>query len=415
MLACSPRFTSRSSGVLLEDLIAVPIDVGKHKAVASVSDFTGSELVKAFEFRLDRGGVAEFVSRVRAAVPASAQLVRVGLEAAGHYHLPMAGPGVLPDGWELRILNPGHVAMQRKTNGQRGVKTDKIDLIAIRDLLFSGAGHEASPTIDPVRELEAWAAHRRRRSLARRRTIQQLTTQVDRCFPGLGAVMWSVVLSQAGRLIITELPDPVRVVRLGPTRLRAFAANRDVRMTRPLAEEIVEAARQSLPVHGAEIARTILAADLRLLTDIEHQITEAEAAIETILPATPFDVLRTTPGWGPVRVGSYGAAVGEPSRWPSHRQLYRAAGLTPRLYESAGKRRDGAITREGSVTLRVALVDLGMGLWHQDPASKDYAASMRHRGKPGGIITIAMAHRANKIAYAMVRDQQPWDPNRWAT
>jgi transposase len=294
------------------------------------------------------------------------------------------------------------------------VKTDKIDLIAIRDLLFSGAGHEASPTIDPVRELEAWAAHRRRRSLARRRTIQQLTTQVDRCFPGLGAVMWSVVLSQAGRLIITELPDPVRVVRLGPTRLRAFAANRDVRMTRPLAEEIVEAARQSLPVHGAEIARTILAADLRLLTDIERQITEAEAAIETILPATPFDVLRTTPGWGPVRVGSYGAAVGEPSRWPSHRQLYRAAGLTPRLYESAGKRRDGAITREGSVTLRVALVDLGMGLWHNDPASKDYAESMRQRGKPGGIITIAMAHRANKIAYAMVRDQQPWDPNRWA-
>ena len=28
--------------------------------------------------------------------------------------------------------------------------------------------------------------------------------------------------------------------------------------------------------------------------------------------------------------------------------------------------------------------------------------------------TIAMAHRANKIAYAMVRDQQPWEPSRWA-
>ena len=64
--------------------------------------------------------------------------------------------------------------------------------------------------------------------------------------------------------------------------------------------------------------------------------------------------------------------------------------------------------------LRVALVDLGMGLWHQDPASKHYAATMRDRGKPGGIITIAMAHRANKIAYAMVRDQQPWEPSRWA-
>lgn len=414
MLASSTRITSRSSGVVLEDLIAVPIDVGKHTAAASVSDFTGRELTKTFEFGLDRVGVAELVSRVRSAVPASTQLVRVGLEAAGHYHLPMAGPGVLPDDWELRVLNPGHVAMQRKANGQRGVKTDKIDLVAIRDLLLVGAGHEAPATIDPIRELEAWAAHRRRRSLARRRTIQQLTTQVDRCFPGLGAEMWSVVLSKAGRLIITELPDPERIARLGPARLRTFAAKRGVRMTRPLAERIVAAARHSLPVHGAEIARTILAADLRMLTDIEAQIAEAETAIETALPATPFDVLRTAPGWGPVRVASYGAAVGEPSRWPSHRQLYRAAGLTPRLYESAGKRRDGAITREGSVPLRVALVDLGMGLWHQDPASKTYAAAMRSRGKPGAIVTIAMAHRANKIAYAMVRDQRPWEPSHWA-
>jgi hypothetical protein len=30
MLACSPTFTSRSSGVVIEDLIAVPVDVGKH-------------------------------------------------------------------------------------------------------------------------------------------------------------------------------------------------------------------------------------------------------------------------------------------------------------------------------------------------------------------------------------------------
>ena len=29
----------------------------------------------------------------------------VGLEAAGHYHLPLAG-GALPPDWELRLLNP---------------------------------------------------------------------------------------------------------------------------------------------------------------------------------------------------------------------------------------------------------------------------------------------------------------------
>ena len=39
-------------------------------------------------------------------------------------------------------------------------------------------------------------------------------------------------------------------------------------------------------------------------------------------------------------------------------------------YESAGKRRDGKISREGSVALRRALMDLGMGLWLTEPAAK---------------------------------------------
>ncbi len=405
--------TARSSGVRLEDLVAVPIDVGKHSAMASVLDFTGATLVKPFEFDLDRRGVGQLVGRVRSAVPATTSLVRVGLEAAGHYHLPLAG-GALPGEWELRLLNPGHVAMQRKANGQRGVKTDRVDLVAITDLLLAGRGTIAPPFADPVMTLAGWVAHRRRRSLVRRRTIQQLTTHVDRCFPGLGRVLWSVALSKSGRLILAELPDPARIVRLGPARLRSFAANRGVRMTTPLAERIVEAARQALPVPGAEVARRLLAADLALLDDIEAQLETADAEIEQLLPATPFAVLRTVPGWGPSRVAAYGAAVGDPERWPSPKQLYRAAGLTPRLYESAGRRRDGHITREGSVPLRVALVDLGLGLWHSEPAARTYGAGLRARGKPGAVITIALANRANRIAFAMVRDQHPWEPSRWA-
>jgi transposase len=370
--------SARSGGARLEDLVAVPIDVGKHSALASVIDFTGSTLARPFPFDLDRRGVEVLVGRVRAVVPASVRLVRVGLEAAGHYHLPLAG-GVLPDEWELRLLNPGHVAMQRKANGQRGVKTDRVDLVAIADLLLAGRGVIAPGFADPVMTLAGWVAHRRRRSLVRRRTIQQLTTHVDRCFPGLGRTMWSVALSKAGRLILEELADPARIARLGPMRLQAFAANRDVRMTRPLADKIVDAARQALPVPGADVARRLLAADLQLLGAIDRQIAIADQHIDSLLPVTPFGVLRTTPGWGPIRVAAYGAAVGDPERWPSHRQLYRASGLTPRLYESAGHRRDGHITR----------------------------------GKPGGIIVTAMANRANRIAFAMVRDQQPWNGSRW--
>jgi transposase len=112
--------------------------------------------------------------------------------------------------------------------------------------------------------------------------------------------------------------------------------------------------------------------------------------------------------------GSYAAAVGDPARWPSHAKIYRAAGLNPAQYESAGRRRDGAISREGSVELRGALLELGMGLWLCEPTSKGYAISMKSRGKPAGIIACAMARRANKIAFAMVRDQTPYDHKLWS-
>ena len=161
------------------------------------------------------------------------------------------------------------------------------------------------------------------------------------------------------------------------------------------------------------MARQVLANDLVLLSQLDEQVAAAETALADLLPSSPFSPLTSVPGWGVVRAANYAAAVGDPRRWPGHRQLYRAAGLSPMQYESAGKRRDGTISREGSVELRRALIDLGIGLWLNDPPAKTYAAGLRARGKKGGVITCALAHRANRIAYALVRDQRPYDPSRW--
>jgi transposase len=157
----------------------------------------------------------------------------------------------------------------------------------------------------------------------------------------------------------------------------------------------------------------VLADDLALLERLDTQIQAIQTRLAALLPATPFAVLCSVPGWATVRAARYGAAVGELGRWPSARQLYRAAGLAPTVYASAGRRHDGTISREGSVALRRALLGLAMGLWHCDQAAGAYAASLRGRGKPGGVIATALAHRANRIAYALVCDQALYDPDRW--
>jgi transposase len=196
-------------------------------------------------------------------------------------------------------------------------------------------------------------------------------------------------------------------------RFRAFAARRGVIVQAKVAERLVAAARVALPTDQAAIARRVLADDLALLAALDGRLDVVTQRLAVLLPATPFAVLGSVPGWATLRVAAYAAAVGDLARWPTARQVYRAAGLTPTLYASAGRRRDGQISREGSVALRRALLDLGIGLWHCDPPARVYAASLRARGKPGGVIATALANRAGRIAFAMVRDQTAYDPNRW--
>jgi len=408
------QLVAQTRGVPPERLVAVPVDVGKAAAMALVCDFTGEVLAGRFEFPISRAGVAELVGRVQAVRAARpVDLVRVGIEAAGHYHRPLTAAGVLPGDWQLVELNPAQVTAQRRSNGQRGVKTDTVDLAAICDLLLAGRGIPLGRTDAVLVELAGLVAHRARRVQVRSALKNQLLGQVDRCFPGLAGCLADLLGAKVGRLLVAHFPDPARLARLGPARFRAFAARRGVIVAGKLAERLVAAARVALPTDQAAVARQVLAEDLALLAELDRQIGVVDQRLAALLPATPFAVLGSVPGWATLRVAAYAAAVGDLARWPSARQVYRAAGLTPTVYASAGRRRDGGISREGSVALRRALLDLGVGLWHGDPPSKTYAASLRARGKPGGVIATALANRANRIAYALVRDQAAYDPDRW--
>jgi transposase len=399
-----------TSVALTPAAVVIAVDVGKLVAAVLVTGADRRRLFGPVEFPVTVSGMGGVITSARAVLPDG--LVRVGVEAAGHYHRPLLTGW--PAGWEVVALNPGHVAEQRRVMGRRRVKTDVIDLEAITELLLAGRGTPVSELPAAVMELAGWAGHRRRRMATRTATKNQLLSQLDRCFPGLTSALPDVLGTKTGRLVVTHFADPRRLAGLGAVRFVRFAAARNVRVDRPRAERCVVAAKDALPAPDAAVARIVLAADLRLLSDLDAQIDQAEAQMAALLPVTPFAPLTTVPGWGTARAGGYGAAVGDPDRWPSHRQLYRASGLSPMQYESAGHRRDGTISREGSVELRRALIDLGIGLWLTEPAARRYGQSLRARGKKGGVIGCAMAHRANKIAYALVRDQTSYDPTRWA-
>lgn len=393
--------------------IVVAIDVGKNEFAVSVTDTARRKLLKPkLGCPMTAPSVRDVVGRISQLLPSDA-VVKVGIEAAGHYHLPLLAAAVWPTGWELLELNPAHVTEQRKVLGKRTIKTDVIDLEAMTELLLAGRGLPVTATEAVLVELTAWSAHRSRRVEIRSGLKNQLLGQLDRSFPGLTLALPDVLGTKVGRLVAAEFADPTRLVALGSTRLIRFGANRGLRIRKSEADKLLFAARDALPMPDAWIARQVLAADLTLLADLDNQVRQAEAQLDRLLPASPFRTLTSVPGWGVVRAGNYAGALGAPARFSNPRQVYRSAGLNPIQYESAGKRHDSVISREGSVELRRALIALGMGLWLNEPAATARAVELRARGKKGGVIACAMAHRANRIAFAMVRDQAVYDPSRW--
>ena len=393
--------------------VVVAVDVGKTEFAFSVTDAARMLLLKPRTgCPMTGSSLAQVVAEIGLVLPVGA-VVKVGIEAAGHYHRPLLMAGAWPAGWEVLELNPGHVTEQRRVLGKRTIKTDVIDLQAMTELLLAGRGQPVRDRSLVLGELTAWSAHRTSRVVLRTATKNQLLGQLDRTFPGLTLALPDVLATKVGRLVAAEFSDPARLAALGSSRFVRFGATRGLQIRKPVADRLVQAARDALPTADAAVARAVLAADLVLLADLDAQVDRATDQLVRLLPSSPFATLLTVPGWGVVRAGNYGGALGDPARFEHHRQVYRTAGLNPIQYESAGKRRDSVISREGSVELRRALIDLGVGLWLNDPAAKVYGAQLRARGKKGLVIACAMANRANRIAFALVRDQTGYDPSRW--
>ena len=366
-----------------------------------------------FVFTLDRPGLARFVEQVDRVIVGRGEVqVEVGVEAAGHYHRPVTASSMLPTEWTLVELNPSQVTEQRRVLGKRGIETDQIDLAAMFDLLAAGRGLLVAPRCEALQQLQAWAAMRHRRIAAVIAVKNQLLGQMDRAFPGASrCVAGSLLDTKVGRLAIAEFTDPVRLTRLGVERFRRFAAARDVLVDRKVAQRFVAAARAALPLDGASTARELSRPASSCCNGSKATPTSQNAASPSCFRPPPFAVLTTTPGWATVRAGRYGAALGEPTRWPTARQVCRASGLTPKTYESAGVRYEGKICREGPSNYAAPCSN---SAWACGCAMRPAAATpcrSRLAVSPPGTIACAMAHRANKIAFAMVRDQTRYTPH----
>ena len=397
--------------------VLVGIDVGKSGALALIADGRGELLGDPVVFALDEPGVCALEAAVRSSRgERSASVVRLGVEACGHYHRLLVHR-LRSAGWDTVDLSPAQVHAARSQMGYRRLKSDLRDAAAMVELLIRGGGRGHSSPTAGLAELQAWVGHRHRKQDARVALGNQLLANLDLVFPSLQGCFSDPLDRKSFWLVLQALDADIdRVVDLTVPQLRELGANHGVRVESPKAAAIIDAAHHSLrlpePERQARLA--ILLSDTVRLGELFTELEATDATIADLLNGTPAAVLMSLPGVGTVRAGDYAAALGDPDRFPSAEHAYRASGLVPTQYESAGRQRKGGTSREGSAELRHAIVELGRGLAQHDEHFAAYKRALLGRGKRRKVANIAVGHRAHRLAFAMIRTQQSYDPTRFA-
>jgi len=132
----------------------------------------------------------------------------------------------------------------------------------------------------------------------------------------------------------------------------------------------------------------------RLNTQIVSQVRASEAGRR----------LTSVPGVGPITAGAVLAMVPDPAGFRSARHFAAWLGFAPRQKSSGGKRRSGAISKQGNRYLRSLLI-LGaanvLRFWRKDASHSAWLAALRER-RPFKVVAVALAHKMARIVWALM-------------
>lgn len=195
-------------------------------------------------------------------------------------------------------------------------------------------------------------------------------------------------------------------------RVRAFLRTRLQNRVRATSKTL---ATRVLGLFGDDCPRH-LELILEQLDHLNEAIDELDAELRTRLEATQdCKRLATIPGVGPVTAVRFAAAIDGHERFPSGDKVASYFGLTPGENTTGFNTRRTSITKAGSPAVRRALVQAAWCLWRlrpEDPAVRWAIGVAERRGKK--IAVVALAAKLVRIMFAMLRDQQPYDPKRSA-
>lgn len=144
---------------------------------------------------------------------------------------------------------------------------------------------------------------------------------------------------------------------------------------------------------------------LELLDQLQGPIAELQREVERQAEAHPAAArLMTHPGVGPTTSLSFALTIGNVDRFRRSRDVSGYLGLAPSENSSGGRRRMGAISKQGNSTTRWLLVEAGQTAARLDEDLRRLYRRLKFR-RGSQIAKVAVARRLAVRLYWMLRSQ----------
>jgi transposase len=389
--------------------VIVAVDPGKVLNRVWVSNGAGL-LAEPVSLPVSHEGV-QVLERLLAERDAAEPVIAV--EATGDLHRSWVSELERRHPGSVRIFAPSETRAARTQLGSARFKSDDRDCAALTYLARQGRGrrYEQESAVDALR-----AAVRHRRGLVSDRKVaqQRLHAQLNALCPGLSAP------TGHGRALPVASPTGLAVLGCAaafagrPPRLRSLMARAPGRITQATAEYWLQRWRGCLspPADAQQRARR-LGQDLGRYRTLQADISSLDVELTEVLAATEGQILTTLPGVAVARAAAFAAFSLPIARFPDAEHLYSATGLAPALYQSASLHRRGRISRQGLAEHRDSLMGMAWGLSTNSPSFAQRNAELRARGMTPIQARVALARNVCRLAYRLLRTQQPFDEERY--
>ena len=325
---------------------------------------------------------------------------------------------MLEAGLRVVVVTPRQVKALRSRYGASGAKSDPADAEVLADVLRTD-GHRLAPLTqdsDPTKVLRALTRTRKDLQEARVALVNQLTSQLERCFPG-AIGLFAELHTPVAVAFLRRYPTSHAAAGLTQAKLAAFLRRLHYPGRTPV--HVLFSRIQTAPVAGispveaAGRAVCVLAL-LEAIQACARQERELEAEIiERLELHADQHIFTSLPRAGHgVRAAALLAELGDVrARFPDNDCLAALGGAAP-VTITSGKRRVVKFRWACDKKLRNALIDFADDSRHASPwAAHVYAQALARTGRHPHAVRI-LARAWIRVIWRIWQDGVAYDPTK---